>query len=60
MKSVNLVKRETTNYRKPIHVVCKHISPRGWAYVETELERHDYLLSDQIGDPIPCTTWDND
>ncbi len=55
-----LVERGTVSRHQPIYVLCEYIPPREWVCVETELERCDYLLRDQIGDLIPCETWDND
>lgn len=55
-----LVEKGTVSRHQPIYVLCEYIPPREWVCVETELERCDYLLRDQIGDLIPCETWDND
>ncbi|MGK7945547.1 MAG: DUF4327 family protein [Microcystaceae cyanobacterium] len=55
-----LVERGTVSRRQPIYVLCQHIPPREWVYVECELERCDYLLRDQIGDLIAAEAWDND
>jgi hypothetical protein len=35
-----------------INILCECVSPREWVYVKTELERYNYLLRDQIGNPI--------
>lgn len=55
-----LVETGTVSRHQPIYVLCEYIPPREWVCVETELERCDYLLRDQIGDLVSCETWDND
>lgn len=46
--------------QQPIYVLCQYIPAREWVCVESELERCEYLLRDQIGDLIPSEMWDND
>ncbi|HAC65665.1 MAG TPA: hypothetical protein DCF68_19565 [Cyanothece sp. UBA12306] len=55
-----LVETGTVSRHQPIYVLCEYIPAREWVCVETELERCDYLLRDQIGDLVSCETWDND
>jgi uncharacterized protein YqgQ len=55
-----LVEKGMVGYHQPIYVLCQYIPAREWMYVESELEKSDYLLRDQIGDLIPNTRWDND
>ncbi|MEB3232611.1 MAG: DUF4327 family protein [Leptolyngbyaceae bacterium] len=45
---------------QPIYTLCQHFSYREWHQVEQLLERHDYLLRDQIGDLVPFECWSND
>ncbi|MGM0457426.1 MAG: DUF4327 family protein, partial [Cyanobacteriota bacterium] len=40
--------------------LCVHIPARHWTSVEIELEKHDYLLRDRIGDLVGPETWEND
>ncbi len=56
----HLVEKGTVSRHQPLYVLCQYIPPREWVCVETELERCDYLLRDQIGDLISCEHWDND
>ena len=55
-----LVETGTVSRHQPIYVLCEYIPAREWVCVESELERCDYLLRDQIGDLVSCETWDND
>jgi len=56
----HLVERGTVSRRQPIYVLCQHIPPREWVFLESELEQGDYLLRDRIGDLIGYEEWDND
>ena len=55
-----LVEKGTVGRHQPIYVLCQFIPPREWMCVETELERCDYLLRDQICDLIATEIWEND
>ena len=55
-----LVEKGTVSRHQPIYVLCQFIPPREWMCVETELERCDYLLRDQICDLIATEIWEND
>ncbi|MEA5509921.1 DUF4327 family protein [Crocosphaera sp. UHCC 0190] len=55
-----LVETGTVSRQQPLYVLCEFIPPREWVCVESELERSEYLLRDQIGDLIACENWDND
>ena len=55
-----LVEQGIVSRHQPIYVLCQHIPPREWMYVECELERCDYLLRDQIGDLVSSEYWEND
>lgn len=55
-----LVQRGIVSRQQPIYVLCKYIPAREWAYIESELERKDFLLRDRIGDLLGREDWDND
>ena len=46
--------------QQSIYTLCKYIPAREWVTIECELERHDYLLRDPIGDLVSCDNWEND
>ena len=55
-----LVEGGIVSRHQPIYVLCQYIPASQWVRVECELERHDYLLRDQIGDLLSAECWDND
>jgi uncharacterized protein YqgQ len=55
-----LVDRGIVTRRQPIYVLCKYIHAREWVEIELELERHEYLLRDRLGDLIANERWDSD
>ncbi|MEA5532881.1 DUF4327 family protein [Crocosphaera sp. XPORK-15E] len=55
-----LVETGTVSRQQPLYVLCEFIPPREWVCVESELERCEYLLRDQIGDLIACENWASD
>ncbi|WP_017663528.1 DUF4327 family protein [Baaleninema simplex] len=55
-----LVQQGAVSRQQPIYTLCRHIPAREWSSVETELENHDFLLRDRIGDLIGPETWEND
>ncbi|MDJ0726453.1 MAG: DUF4327 family protein [Prochloraceae cyanobacterium] len=55
-----LVENGVISRQQPIYVLCQHIPSREWVGVEYELERHDYLLRDRIGELVPCEVWQDD
>jgi hypothetical protein len=55
-----LVEGGIVSRQQPIFTICAHIAAREWPFVETELEEHDYLLRDRIGDLLEHEVWDND
>ncbi len=56
----HLVDTGVVSRRQPLYVLCEFIPPREWVCVETELERCEYLLRDQIGDLMANESWEND
>ncbi|MGK7956802.1 MAG: DUF4327 family protein [Crocosphaera sp.] len=56
----HLVETGVVSRRQPLYVLCEFIPPREWVCVETELERCEYLLRDQIGDLMANESWEND
>lgn len=55
-----LVKRGVVCRRQPIYNLCQYIPVREWTEFERELERHEFLLRDRIGDLIGHEEWQND
>jgi uncharacterized protein YqgQ len=55
-----LVDRGIVTRRQPIYILCQYIPAREWVEVELELERHEYLLRDRLGDLISNERWDSD
>ncbi len=45
---------------QPIYRLCCHFPAQDWDYIECELERHDFLLRDQICDLFSCEEWSED
>lgn len=56
----NLVNKGIVGRQQPIYTLCQHIPAREWAFVESELEKHNYLLRDRIGDLMGREDWEND
>lgn len=55
-----LVCKGVVSRRQPIYTLCQYIPVREWAYFERELEQHEFLLRDRIGDLLGREKWDND
>ncbi|UZQ55972.1 DUF4327 family protein [Trichothermofontia sichuanensis B231] len=55
-----LVDRGLLSRQQPIYSLCQYIPAREWVCVECELERHNFLLRDRIGDLMGSENWDND
>ena len=55
-----LVQSGFINRQQPIYSLCQFIPPREWCYMEHELEQHQFLLRDRIGDLVGREDWDND
>lgn len=55
-----LVDRGLLSRQQPIYSLCQYIPAREWVCVERELERHNFLLRDRIGDLMGSENWDND
>lgn len=55
-----LVQRGVVSRQQSIYSLCQHIPAREWAWVETELEKSDFLLRDRISDLMGREDWDND
>jgi hypothetical protein len=45
---------------QPIYCLCGCFPAREWSYIESELERHGYLLRDHIGDLLSQECWCED
>ncbi|MBD0335958.1 MAG: DUF4327 family protein [Cyanobacteria bacterium Co-bin13] len=55
-----LVEKGILSRQQPIFSLCSHIPAREWPYLESELERHDFLLRDRIVDLIGNESWSED
>lgn len=55
-----LVQKGLVSRNQPIYILCQYIPAREWAYIETELERCNFLLRDRIGDLMGREDWEND
>jgi uncharacterized protein YqgQ len=55
-----LVDKGVVTRCQPIYVLCKYIPAREWVEIELELERHDYLLRDRLGDLLCQERWESD
>lgn len=56
----HLVHKGVISRHQPIFSLCRYIPAREWTWVEGELEKHDFLLRDRIGDLVGGESWDND
>ncbi len=55
-----LIRKGLVSRQQPIYILCQYIPAREWAWVESELERCNFLLRDRIGDLVGREQWDND
>jgi uncharacterized protein YqgQ len=55
-----LVDKGIVARRQPIYILCKYIPAREWVEIELELERHDYLLRDRLGELLCQERWESD
>jgi hypothetical protein len=55
-----LVEKGVVSRQQPIYTLCQYIPAREWAWVETELEKANFLLRDRIGDLMGREEWEND
>ncbi len=55
-----LVEAGVLSRQQPIHLLCKHFPEREWHWIEQELELHDYLLRDRVGDLVGHEAWASD
>jgi len=55
-----LVQKGVVSRQQPIYNLCQYIPAREWVWIESELEKCDFLLRDRIGDLIGREDWEND
>jgi hypothetical protein len=55
-----LLDRGVISRQQHLYALCQYIPPREWAYVESELEKAEFLLRDRIGELIGTEIWHND
>jgi len=66
--SLDVIKEEARRFvlkgvisrQQPIYTLCQYIPAREWAWVESELEKSNFLLRDRIGDLMGHEEWEND
>ncbi|NJN86401.1 MAG: DUF4327 family protein [Leptolyngbyaceae cyanobacterium SL_7_1] len=59
-EACELVRQKVVDCKQPLYVLCRFFPASGWEAIEDELERHDFLLRDQILDLIGCEDWRED
>ncbi|OLP20029.1 DUF4327 domain-containing protein [Leptolyngbya sp. 'hensonii'] len=55
-----LLEQGLINRRQPIYALCRCFPAQDWPYVESELERNEFLLRDRICDLLACEVWAED
>lgn len=56
----HLVEQGIISRQQHLYSLCQYIPPREWAYIESELEKAEYLLRDRVGELISIESWSND
>lgn len=59
-EACELVRKGVIDRKQPIYVLCQFLPMGEWEAIECELERHDFLLRDQVLDLIGCEDWRED
>jgi Domain of unknown function (DUF4327) len=54
------IRKGVINSKQPLYALCQYFPAREWELIESELERNDFLLRDQILDLIGCEEWCED
>lgn len=55
-----LVRKGMVDRKQPIYILCQFLPVDEWEAIECELEKHDFLLRDQILDLIGREDWRED
>ncbi|HEY9615888.1 MAG TPA: DUF4327 family protein [Microcoleaceae cyanobacterium] len=55
-----MVQQGVVSRHQPIYCLCRCFPIQEWSYIEAELEQHDYLLRDRIGDLLSQEVWHED
>lgn len=55
-----LVKQGILSRQQPIYTLCRYFAAGEWNWLESELERHDFLLRDRIIDLLGREDWEDD
>lgn len=55
-----LIQKGLLDRKQPIYALCQFFPVREWGYIESELERNDFLLRDCILDLIGREDWSED
>ena len=55
-----LVEQGLINRKQPIYKLFGYFPAHEWWHIERQLEQHDFLLRDQIGDLIASVEWPED
>jgi hypothetical protein len=56
----HLTDAKVIDRHQPIYTLCRYFPSREWVCIECELEDHDYLLRDRIGDLLGREDWSDD
>jgi hypothetical protein len=59
-EACELVRQRLVDRKQPIYVLCQFFPVSEWEAIECELERHDFLLRDQVLDLIGREDWRED
>lgn len=59
-EACELIRKGMIDRKQPIYVLCRYLPADEWEAIECELERHDFLLRDQVLDLIGCEEWCDD
>ena len=59
-EAINLLQTGAIASDKPLRILFEYLPARQWNLIESELERHDYLLRDRVIDLVGAINWESD
>jgi hypothetical protein len=59
-EATSLLELGVISLDQPLRILFDYLPAREWSMIESELERHDYLLRDRIIDLIGEISWKSD
>ncbi len=59
-EAYNLVENGLIGLDQPLRILFEYLPAQQWNKIESELERHDYLLRDRVIDLIGKLDWESD